>query len=735
MSFVKRILSLILALVLVIGLLPVTARAGAHDNGLVHGVCEDHVHVHEYTATVTEPTCTEEGYTTYICACGDSYVTDEVEPLGHDYADGRCSRCFLFGPGNGFLDPSNGRFAPEDVLTRGMLCYALWNYGGCPEPYSTMNPWVDLKESDYYYDAVLWVVEKGITSGISATEFGVDMPVNRAQAATFLWRSFGSPEVPVDNPFTDVPDHTFFHDSALWVCAAGYMAPLDAEDTFKPTDTCLYGHIYWGPGDHTHEYTAVITAPTCTRKGFTTYTCTVCGHRYVSDYVDMLPHEYEAVITDPTCTKKGFTTYTCTVCGHSYAADDVNPLGHDFVDGFCSRCFLYDPNHGEAPFDPGKGMFAPDEVLTRSMFFYALWNYFGSPEPILNVNPFTDISESDYYYDAVLWAVENGINAGITPTQFGPDGTMARFQAALSLWRAFGSPEAPTENPFTDLEEDAIYYEAVLWVCEEGYMSHSYNTSMGYWDTTIFDPKKPCLYGHINWVPTNHPHQYTDVITVPCCTEGGYTTYTCELCGYSYQAKYVDALGHTFVDGTCISCGEADPNPFGDVPTDAWYHAPVLWAVENGITNGTSGDSFSPDDKCLRAHVVTFLWRTFGCPEPSSSACTFTDVTENDFFYKPVLWAVDQEITNGASATEFGSYSNCNRAAVVTFLWRAFGCPEPITTNNPFTDVNEGDFFYKAVLWATESGITNGLTATEFGPTAACNRAQVVTFLYRACSN
>ena len=335
---------------------------------------------------------------------------------------------------------------------------------------------------------------------------------------------------------------------------------------------------------------------------------------------------------------------------------------------------MHEPNHGEVPSDPGKGMFAPDEVMTRGTFFYALWNYFGSPAPESTESPFTDVTESDYYHDAVLWAVETGITSGTSENQFGPDLATFRAVAAFWLWRAFGSPDAPSANPFMDIKEGDFFYEAVLWACAEGYMSHSYNTSMGYGDITKFDTYAPCQYGHINWVPTNHPHQYTDVITVPCCTEGGYTTYTCELCGYSYQAKYEDALGHTFVDGTCISCGEADPNPFGDVPTDAWYHAPVLWAVENGITNGTSGDSFSPDDKCLRAHVVTFLWR-------------------------------------------------------------AFGCPEPITTNNPFTDVNEGDFFYKAVLWATESGITNGLTATEFGPTATCNRAQVVAFLYRACSN
>ena len=173
-------------------------------------------------------------------------------------------------------------------------------------------------------------------------------------------------------------------------------------------------------------------------------------------------------------------------------------------------------------------------------------------------------------------------------------------------------------------------------------------------------------------------------------------------------------------------------NPFLDVPVGAFYEAPVLWAVENGITAGASANSFNPGGSCLRAQVVTFLWRAEGQPEPAIATSRFTDVKPTDFFFKPVLWAVEQIITSGVSATQFGSYANCNRAAVVTFLWRAAGSPEPSSTNNPFTDVKSTDFFYKPVLWAVENGITAGLTATTFGPTAECNRAQVVTFLYRA---
>ena len=174
------------------------------------------------------------------------------------------------------------------------------------------------------------------------------------------------------------------------------------------------------------------------------------------------------------------------------------------------------------------------------------------------------------------------------------------------------------------------------------------------------------------------------------------------------------------------------PNPFTDVPAGSFYENPVAWAVENGITTGATADSFAPNNSCLRAHVVTFLHRAAENPEPTSANNPFSDVKTADFFYKPVLWAVEKGITNGTGADKFGSYDTCNRAAVVTFLWRAKGQPEPTSTESPFVDVKPGDFYYKAVLWAVENGITNGVDATHFGPTSACNRAQVVTFLYRA---
>ena len=175
-----------------------------------------------------------------------------------------------------------------------------------------------------------------------------------------------------------------------------------------------------------------------------------------------------------------------------------------------------------------------------------------------------------------------------------------------------------------------------------------------------------------------------------------------------------------------------DATPFTDVPVDSFYYAPVLWALENGITAGATPTTFDPNGPCLRAQVVTFLWRAEGQPALTHYNNPFTDVGPKDFFFIPVQWAVANKITSGTSATTFGPLENCNRAAVVTFLWRAAGCPEPKAVRNPFVDVKSTDFFYKPVLWTVENGITAGLDATHFGPTTACNRAQVVTFLYRA---
>ena len=216
------------------------------------------------------------------------------------------------------------------------------------------------------------------------------------------------------------------------------------------------------------------------------------------------------------------------------------------------------------------------------------------------------------------------------------------------------------------------------------------------------------------------------------CTETGLTEgKKCSVCGEILVAQeVVPALGHDFVNGDCSRCDAVLESAFEDVSAGVFYFDPVAWAVENGVTTGATETTFNPNGDCQRAQVVTFLWRAAGSPEPTKNENPFTDVKESDFYYKAVLWAVEKGITNGLTADTFGPFALCNRAQVVTFLWRAMGSPAS-TADVSFTDVQPGQFYSTAVAWAVENNITNGISATEFGVGGTCNRAQVVTFLYR----
>ena len=228
-------------------------------------------------------------------------------------------------------------------------------------------------------------------------------------------------------------------------------------------------------------------------------------------------------------------------------------------------------------------------------------------------------------------------------------------------------------------------------------------------------------------------HSYESVVTEPTCTEDGYTTYTCALCGDSYVGDEVKALGHDFVNGECTRCDETRESTFTDVKAGDFFFDPVEWAVENGITNGATETTFNPTGNCQRGQIVTFLWRAAGEPKAENAENPFVDVKETDFYYDAVLWAVENGITNGVDATHFGPNLECNRAAVVTFLYRAMGEPEVAETESVFTDVTDPEaYYYNAVLWAVENGITTGMGDGTFGVDTVCNRAQVVTFLYRA---
>lgn len=224
-------------------------------------------------------------------------------------------------------------------------------------------------------------------------------------------------------------------------------------------------------------------------------------------------------------------------------------------------------------------------------------------------------------------------------------------------------------------------------------------------------------------------------------------TFKCDVCGKTLEktVKQADMESSETEDGLIkytatvtvddvkyISSRVYDPNPFEDVSKDDYYYDAVLWAVENNITVGKDDTHFAPGAACTRAQVVTFLWRTMDEPEPETTENPFVDVTEDDYYYKAVLWASENGITVGKDDTHFAPGATVTRAQFVAFLHRNEGEPKPKTTENPFVDVNESDYYYNAVLWAYENEITVGKDDTHFAPKSSCTRAQVVTFLYRA---
>ena len=195
----------------------------------------------------------------------------------------------------------------------------------------------------------------------------------------------------------------------------------------------------------------------------------------------------------------------------------------------------------------------------------------------------------------------------------------------------------------------------------------------------------------------------------------------------STAEKYATKYGYSFEPLE----GEAEaPVNFSDVKAGDYFYQPVLWAVENDITAGTSATTFSPNQACTRAQAMTFLWKAAGKPEPASSRNPFTDVKPDAYYYKAVLWAVEKGITSGTSATTFSPNQSCTRGQIVTFLYKAAGSPS-VSGSNPFKDVKSGDYFYNPVLWAVKNGITSGTSATTFSPSQSCTRGQIVTFLYK----
>ena len=196
------------------------------------------------------------------------------------------------------------------------------------------------------------------------------------------------------------------------------------------------------------------------------------------------------------------------------------------------------------------------------------------------------------------------------------------------------------------------------------------------------------------------------------------------------EYTFVMPAGKVEITPSFVKQAEEPSRVFVDVKTGDYFYDAVLWAVGKGITNGTSAETFSPEDPCTRAQIVTFLWRAAGSPVVNY-AMDLSDVAGDAYYAEAVRWALSEGITTGTSADQFSPDATCTREQAVTFLWRAAGSPA-VSGGSAFEDVGADDYYARAVAWAAQNGVTNGISQALFGTGSDCTRAQIVTFLYRA---
>lgn len=369
-------------------------------------------------------------------------------------------------------------------------------------------------------------------------------------------------------------------------------------------------------------------------------------------------HKYTDTVIPPTCTERGCTVHLCA-CGDKREDSYTPPLGHSYKGGICVRCGILDPNKDT----PHKHDFIP--IVTK---------------PTCLTEGFTTYTCScgECYTKDYVSAV-------------GHKTQLQNAKAAGCLTGGYTGDEVCT-------------------VCGKVFKQGSVIFALG------------------------HDPQPARVKAPTCTESGYTGNLICMRCGDMTQiGKTVAAAGHKFFGGVCSVCGakgvEAAPE-FDDVKPGAFYFDAVQWAVKNGITNGTGKNTFSPNDVCSRYQIVMFLWRAAGQPE-AKAAVSFADVKPGDIFYEAVQWAVERGITKGTSSTSFSPYAPCTRGQIVTFLYRSAGSPKVSGACN-FSDIPADSFCRDAVIWASTEGITNGTSAGRFSPNEGCTRAQVVTFLYRA---
>ena len=513
---------------------------------------------------------------------------------------------------------------------------------------------------------------------------------------------------------------SFLNDGTVWT--------LNENDNNRGTIT-VYGGMFknWNPADNVSEgeHTNFLAEGRCAAED--------------NNWYVVQEHSYNFTTVKPTCTEDGYIIYTCFYCGDSYTEVYGTAKGHtegeavkeNEVDPTCTEAGSYDlvvkcavcgeEISREAVTAPALGHEYEAVVTAPTCTEGGYTTYTCS---VCGDSYITDETAALGHTEVIDEAVaptctETGLTEGKHCSVCGEVLVAQEVVAALGhQYDAVVTAPTCTTGGYTTYtcsvcgdsyvadEVAALGHTEGEAVVENEDAADCVNA--GSYDSVVYCTVCGAEVSRETIQVDALGHKYESVVTAPTCTTGGYTTHTCTVCGDSYVDSETEALGHDWEGGSCSRCGEKQENPFVDIPEDEYYLEPVLWAVGKGITSGTSHNTFSPNRVITRGEAVMFLWRAMGSPEPESDVNPFVDVKETDYYYKAVLWAAEKGVTAGVGNNSFAPNQECSRAQILTFLWVAMGRPDS-AVEVTFKDVNVGDYYYGAVAWACEKGVTAGV--------------------------
>ena len=712
----KRMLSLLLALMLVIGLLPVTARAEMLDNGLMYELYENHVKITGYTGNATELVIPTQIEGLPVTVIGDNAfnwcntlitidIPDSVTHIGERVFWGCYSLTDI--P----VDPRNPNYTSLDGILyskdmSSLICCPSGKKGtvDIPEGVTIIG---DSAFQYCFYLSNIHIPDSVTVFGPSAfegceslTNLSIPASVTNIMGNSTFWGCINLTEVLVD-PGNDyyTSSNGILYDkdkSTLICCPAGKTGTIEIPDGITTIASAAFmdcSHltnisipdtvhtIYDQAFSSCCSLTSISLPNGISSIGFNTfYNCSSLTRISIPEgvtFIDDQAFTYCFGLTDvsipDSVTHIGDYAFDCCSSLTSiFIPDSVTYIGDSPFSGCENLTGIYVDENNPNYFSDDQGILFNKD---RTLLIQAPGAIAGSC-----VIPYGVISISDRAFSCCDNLIEISIPNSVS--------SIGRF--ALSDCENLTTVNIPDSVSFIDY----------------GNFNYCFNLKTVYFEGSAPDIGGDIFYFHdaipstIAYYPASDPSWTAEVMR-------------------SYS-RIITWIGYN------------PEGSFYDVQMDSWYEAPVEWAVEKGITTGATATTFNPGGSCLRAHVVTFLWRAAGSPAPQSSANPFVDVKPGDFYYDAVLWAVENGITSGIDATHFDPAGVCNRVQVVTFLYRAFGSPSVENTGNPFADIPGDAWFSAPVVWAIEHDITQGLSATEFGPTNPCIRAQVVTFLYRS---